>query len=65
MTKATPYPGPLFAVPIGATAVMQSGTRIKVWGHEGQDPNCFTGIELATGDASCMWDRTKIAEVIE
>lgn len=65
MTRIKPYPGPLFDLQIGAIAVMQSGTRVKVWGHDGDDPNCFTGIELATGDASCMWDRAKIAEVIE
>jgi hypothetical protein len=66
MTVSTaPYPGPLFYPTIGAVAVMKSGARIQVWGDEGSRPDCFTGIELATGDASVMWGREFIAYMEE
>jgi|GEM_PF-4501438 len=57
------WAGPLFYPPVGSVAVMGSGTRIKVWPSENDDPDSFTGINLSDGDASCMWDRIQIAAI--
>lgn len=63
MSKHDEWAGPLFYPPIGKVAVMVTGTRIKVWADEGRDAACFTGINLADGDASTMWDRARIVRV--
>lgn len=59
------WPGPLFYPTVGSVAVMKCGTRIEVWGDEGDDPTCFTGMNLGDGDASSCWMIDQIDHVEE
>lgn len=58
------WPGPLFCPPVGMIAVMQSGNRIEIWDDECDEPGLFTGMNLRDGDASALWCRQFIAQVV-
>ncbi|MFE3839462.1 hypothetical protein, partial [Pseudogemmobacter sonorensis] len=57
------WAGPLFYPPAGMIAVMRSGTRIEIWDDESDHLDCFTGMNLADGDASTLWGREFIDRV--
>jgi hypothetical protein len=60
--------------PVDAVVVLSDGTRVQVWPHESDNPECFTGCALldnrtfaqqAVRDASCGWLRAAIVGIDE
>lgn len=55
--------------PIGKVAVMNSGLRVMVWAHEGENVDCFTGCatnkRITGGNSSTMWRIDRIQAIDE
>lgn len=45
--------------PIGSVVVSKNGCDlVLVWPNESSSDRCFTGVNLFTGDCSCLWLRS-------